>query len=73
MGFLGHLVETKQATLYKIVGELPSRLYLSEPQRLQILFEQDLAWGNRRPEPVRVSSDRLRRGLRRHCRSLTGT
>jgi predicted AlkP superfamily pyrophosphatase or phosphodiesterase len=24
MGFLGHLVETKQATLYKIVGELPS-------------------------------------------------
>jgi predicted AlkP superfamily pyrophosphatase or phosphodiesterase len=24
MGFLGHLVETKQATLYKIIGELPS-------------------------------------------------
>ncbi len=24
MGFLGHLVESKQATLYKIVGELPS-------------------------------------------------
>lgn len=24
MGFLGHLVETKQASLYKIVGELPS-------------------------------------------------
>ena len=24
MGFLGHLVEYKQATLYKIVGELPS-------------------------------------------------
>jgi predicted AlkP superfamily pyrophosphatase or phosphodiesterase len=24
MGFIGHLVETKQATLYKIVGELPS-------------------------------------------------
>jgi len=24
MGFLGHLVETQQATLYKIVGELPS-------------------------------------------------
>jgi predicted AlkP superfamily pyrophosphatase or phosphodiesterase len=24
MGFLGHLVETRQATLYKIVGELPS-------------------------------------------------
>lgn len=24
MGFLGHLVETKQADLYKIVGELPS-------------------------------------------------
>jgi predicted AlkP superfamily pyrophosphatase or phosphodiesterase len=28
MGFLGHLVETKQASLYKIVGELPS---LSRP------------------------------------------
>ena len=25
MGYLGHLVETKQASLYKIVGELPSR------------------------------------------------
>src|SRR5512133_1021248 len=24
MGFLGHLVETKQATLYKTIGELPS-------------------------------------------------
>jgi predicted AlkP superfamily pyrophosphatase or phosphodiesterase len=24
MGFLGHLVETKQASLYKIIGELPS-------------------------------------------------
>lgn len=24
MGFLGHLVEAKQATLYKIIGELPS-------------------------------------------------
>src|ERR1044071_9177033 len=24
MGFLGHLVETSQATLYKIIGELPS-------------------------------------------------
>jgi predicted AlkP superfamily pyrophosphatase or phosphodiesterase len=24
MGFLGHFVETKQATLYKIIGELPS-------------------------------------------------
>ena len=24
MGYLGHLVETKQATLYKIIGELPS-------------------------------------------------
>jgi len=24
MGFLGHLVETRQATLYKIIGELPS-------------------------------------------------
>ena len=24
MGFLGHLVESKQATLYKIIGELPS-------------------------------------------------
>src|SRR4026209_2039530 len=24
MGLLGHLVETKQATLYKIIGELPS-------------------------------------------------
>src|SRR4029450_7152136 len=24
MGFLGRLVETKQATLYKIIGELPS-------------------------------------------------
>jgi predicted AlkP superfamily pyrophosphatase or phosphodiesterase len=24
MGFLGHLVETKQASLYKLVGELPS-------------------------------------------------
>ncbi|MEW5942143.1 MAG: alkaline phosphatase family protein, partial [Chloroflexota bacterium] len=24
MGYLGHLVETKQASLYKIVGELPS-------------------------------------------------
>jgi predicted AlkP superfamily pyrophosphatase or phosphodiesterase len=28
MGFLGHLVETKQASLYKIIGELPS---LSRP------------------------------------------
>ncbi len=28
MGFLGHLVETRQASLYKIVGELPS---LSRP------------------------------------------
>jgi predicted AlkP superfamily pyrophosphatase or phosphodiesterase len=24
MGYLGHLVESKQATLYKVVGELPS-------------------------------------------------
>jgi predicted AlkP superfamily pyrophosphatase or phosphodiesterase len=24
MGFLGHLVETKQASLYKVIGELPS-------------------------------------------------
>jgi predicted AlkP superfamily pyrophosphatase or phosphodiesterase len=24
MGFLGHLVETRQASLYKIIGELPS-------------------------------------------------
>ena len=24
MGYLGHLVETKQASLYKIIGELPS-------------------------------------------------
>src|SRR5688572_25652951 len=24
MGFLGHLVESKQASLYKIIGELPS-------------------------------------------------
>jgi predicted AlkP superfamily pyrophosphatase or phosphodiesterase len=24
MGFLGHLVETKQANLYKVIGELPS-------------------------------------------------
>jgi len=24
MGFLGHLVETRQATMYKIIGELPS-------------------------------------------------
>src|SRR5689334_21806386 len=24
MAYLGHLVETKQATLYKIIGELPS-------------------------------------------------
>ena len=24
MGFLGHLVETQQASLYKVIGELPS-------------------------------------------------
>ena len=24
MGFLGHLVETRQASLYKVIGELPS-------------------------------------------------
>jgi predicted AlkP superfamily pyrophosphatase or phosphodiesterase len=24
MGFLGHLVETKQASLYEVQGELPS-------------------------------------------------
>ena len=34
--------------------------------------EQDLAWRDRRSEPLRVSSDSPRRRLRRHVRSPTG-
>ena len=30
VGYLGHLVESKHASLYKIVGELPSISRLSE-------------------------------------------
>ena len=44
-------------------------LHLAQLERLQKLLEQDFAWGDRRPEPVRIPSDSLRPQLRRYARS----
>ena len=49
------------------------RFELTEAERLQILFQQDLPWRNRRTQPSRISSDSLRRGRRTHVRSPTET
>src|SRR5262245_11817956 len=49
------------------------RLELTDAKWLQILLQQDLARWNRRPQPVGIPSDSLRRGLRTHVPSPTGT
>jgi hypothetical protein len=42
---------------------------LSEAERLEIFLQEDLAGRNRRTEPIRLSSDSLRRRLHRHDHS----
>src|SRR5262249_12435620 len=42
-------------------------------ERLQVLLQQDFARWNRRPKPIRIPTDSLRRGLRAQVRSPTET
>src|SRR5712691_3976240 len=49
------------------------RFELTQTQRLQVLLQRFLARRDRRPQPIRISSDSLRRGLRRHVPSPTET
>lgn len=53
--------------------ELPGSVGLAETLRFQELLEKDLAGRDRRSQPVRIPSDNLRRGLRRHVVAPNGT
>jgi len=48
-------------------------IHLAELHRLQELLEQDLTSRDRRSQPLRIPSDSLRRGLRRHVPVPSGT